>query len=78
MSKTGASLICSVCVYQQLDSHFFTASTTVEAVGVVPNTQTESPDTVSLPIGLGVPFGIITLVAIIAGVAMICRKKRRR
>ena len=56
----------------------FTASTTVEAVGVVPNTQTESPDTVSLSIGLGAAFGIITLVALIAGVALMCRKKRRR
>ena len=56
----------------------FTASTTAEAVGVVPNIQTESPDTVSLSIGLGAAFGIITLVALIAGVALVCRKKRRR
>ena len=47
-------------------------------MGVVPNTQTESPDTVSLYIGLGAMFGIITLIAIIAGVALMCRKKRRR
>ena len=47
-------------------------------MGVVPNTQTESPDPVSLSIGLGAAFGIITLVAIITGIALMCRKKCRR
>ena len=41
----------------------------------VRNIQTESSETGSLPIGLGVTFGVIALVAIITLAVVVCRRK---
>ena len=55
----------------------FAASSIAEPASAVPKSQTGSPETGSLFIGLGAAIGIITLVAIIAGVTVVCRTKHR-
>ena len=53
----------------------FKAATTIEPASAVPNIQTESPETGSLSIRLGVTFGVISLVAIIAMAVAVCKRK---
>ena len=56
----------------------FTASTTAGEARLVPNTQAESPETDSLFIGLGAALGAITLIAIVTGTVVACRRKQIR